>query len=190
MRFMVMHKHDKSTEAGARPSGEFIAKMGALIGDSIKDGTFKDGAGLGKSAQRTRVTFQHGERTVLDGPYAGSNELVDAYFQLTVKSRAEAVEFATKLGRIVGDVEIEVGKTTEAWDLGLAPEPPNAPLHFLVLQKATRDSEAGKKPNASTKSALDALKKEATAAGMLTSSGALTPKLCGQSPAVSPPASG
>lgn len=176
MRFMVMHKHDKSTEAGVMPSPEFIAAMGNLVGSSIQSGVFKDGAGLGKSEKRTRLTFKHGERTVLDGPYRGSdNELVDGYLQLTVASRAEAVEWASKLGRVLGDVEIEVGKTTEAWDLGLEPEPANAPQHWLVLQKATAASESGQPLPAEKRSAVSALHQEMRAAGVLTSAGRLTP---------------
>lgn len=176
MKFAVMHKHDKSTEAGQMPSQEFIQKMGALVGGMIQQGVFKDGAGLGKSANRTRVTFQSGSRTVLDGPYAGSNnELVASMLQLTVKTRAEAVEWASQLGKIYGDVEIEVGKTTEPWDLGVAPEPPNPPLHYLLLVKATKDSEAGKLPSATVSSAVDALKQKMRAAGVLTSEASLAP---------------
>ncbi len=176
MRFMVMHKHDKSTEAGGRPSPEFIGKMGALIGELIESGVFEDGAGLGRSATRTRLTFKGGERTLLEGPYAGSdNELVAAFQQITVTSRAEAVEWASRLGRVLGDAEIEVGKTTEEWDLGLAPEPPNAPQHYLVLQKATKASEAGEAPSAAVRDAVDRVQKEMADAGVLTSAAALTP---------------
>jgi hypothetical protein len=176
MRIMVMHKHDKTTEAGVLPKSDLIAQMGALIGGLAQSGVLKDGAGLGKSATRTRVTFKNGERTVLDGPFQGSNnELVSAFMQLTVKSRAEAVEWASKLGRILGDAELEVGKTTEEWDLGLVPEPPNAPLHYLLLQKATKDSEAGIAPSAKVRADVDKLKKEMADAGVLTSAATLTP---------------
>lgn len=176
MRFMVMHKHDKSTEAGVMPSPTFIAEMGKLVGELAERGVLKDGAGLGKSATRTRLTFKDGERTVLDGPYRGSdNELVAAFMQLTVTSRAEAVGWASKLGQILGDAEIEVGKTTEAWDLGLEPEPPNPPLHYLVLLKATPASEKGEAPNARVRAAVADLEREMTAAGVLTSSATLAP---------------
>lgn len=176
MRIMMMHKHDKTTEAGIFPKSDLIAQMGELIGGLAQSGVLKDGAGLGKSATRTRITFKHGERTVIDGPYKGSDhELVSSFMQLTVKSRAEAVEWASKLGRILGDAEIEVGKTTEDWDLGLVPEPPNAPLHYLLLQKATKDSEAGKAPSAKAKGDVDKLKKEMTDAGVLTSAATLAP---------------
>lgn len=180
MRFMVMHKHDKTTEAGVKPTLDFIAAMGGLVEEMIKKGVFKDGAGLGTSATRTRLTFRGGERTVLEGPYEGSgNELVAGYMQLKTASRAEAVEWASRLGRILGDVEIEVGKTTEAWDLGLAPEPPNPPFQCLVLVKATPESEAGKAPSAAVRTAIAELAKEMTAQGILMSSGTLTPSAKG-----------
>lgn len=181
MRFMVMHKHDKSTEAGVRPSMEFIQEMGGLVGEFIQNGVFKDGAGLGKTASRTRVTFKKGERHVVDGPFSKGtdNELIHSFFQLTTKNRAEAVEWASKLGRILGDCELEVGKTTEEWDLGLSPEPPNAPHHYLVLQKATPATEKGQAPSAAVSSAIEALKKESTAAGVLTSSAVLAPSARG-----------
>ena len=180
MRIMVMHKHDKSTEAGVKPSPALVEEMGKLVGGLVQSGVFKDGAGLGKSATRTRLTFKNGERTVLEGPYTGSdNELIGAFMQLTVKSRAEAVEWASKLGRVLGDVELEVGKTTEPWDLGLAPEPPNPPLHYLLLQKATKDSEAGKAPSATVRADVAKLKKEMSDAGVLTSAATLAPSARG-----------
>ncbi len=179
MLFMVMHKHDVSTERGTKPPPGFVEEMGQLVGGMLQSGVFKDGAGLGKSASRTRITFKGGERTVQDGPYGGSdNELVDAFLQITVTSRAEAVAWASKLGQILsgeGDVELEVGKTTEAWDLGLMPEPPNAPMHYLVLQKATPASEAGQAPSAAVRAQVSALKQEMTQAGVLTSSATLQP---------------
>jgi hypothetical protein len=181
MLIMMMHKHDKTTEAGALPKSDLIAQMGDLIGGLAQQGVLRDGAGLGKSATRTRITFKGGERTLLDGPYKGSdNELIASFMQLTVKSRAEAVEWASKLGRIYGDAEIEVGKTTEEWDLGLVPEPPNAPLHYLVLQKATKDSEAGKPVSAKIRGEVDALKKEMKDAGVLNSAATLTPSAQGK----------
>lgn len=182
MRFMVMHKHDVSTEQGKMPSGEFMQEMGGLIGDLLKNGVMKDGAGLGKSINRTRVTFKNGERTVVDGPFGGpagagnSNQLVTSFFQIKAKTRAEAVEWASKLGRALGgDVDIEVGKTTENWDLGFEPEPPNPPFNALLLVKADARSEAGQPLAKSAAAAVDALKREMTDAGVLTSAATLTP---------------
>jgi hypothetical protein len=88
MRFMVMHKNDKHTEAGERPSPELIAQMGAYIGEHAQKGQFVDGAGLGASATRTRLTFRGGEATVKHGPYAGVHELVSSILLLQVKQRS------------------------------------------------------------------------------------------------------
>jgi hypothetical protein len=168
MRYVLMHKQDKTHELGVMPKPEFIAAMGALVGGLAKSGALKDGGGLGKSVNRTRLTFRGGERTVLDGPFTGSdNELPATLFSVTTRSRKEAVEWASRLGRVLGDVEIEVGKTTEAWDLGLAPEPQDPPFNCLFLQKATPDSEAGKAPSPAIQSAIEDLEREMRDAGVL-----------------------
>jgi hypothetical protein len=184
MRFMVMHKHDwKTTETGTMPTRAFIDEMGGLIGGLLKSGAMKDGAGLGKSVNRTRLSFRNGERAVQEGPFQHgdrNDELVASYLQIETKSRAEAVAWASKLGRAFGDVEIEVGKTTEPWDLGVVPEPKDPPFHALVLVKASKDFEAGKAPSASVQSALAKVTKEMTDAGVLKTSGSLTPSAKGK----------
>ncbi len=176
MRFLAMHKQDPTHEAGAPVDPAFVTEMGEFIGTMIKAGTFLDGAGLGKSANRTRVTFLNGKRTVVDGPFGGSpNELVHAVYKMTARNRAAAVECACRMGEVLGNCEMEVGKTTEAWDLGLEPEPPNAPWNALILLKATRESEAGTAPTPAVRHALEALKKEWTTAGVLTGTVTLAP---------------
>lgn len=117
MRFLAMHKQDKTHAAGAPPDPAFVAEMGQFIGGMVQAGSFLDGAGLGKSVNRTRVTVKDGECTVQDGPFGGSaNELVHAVYKITARTRAEAVEWTSRLGRALGTCELEVGKTTEAWD--------------------------------------------------------------------------
>jgi hypothetical protein len=123
MRFMVMHKNDNHTEAGERPSPELIAQMGAYIGEHAQKGQFVDGAGLGASATRTRLTFRGGEATVKHGPYAGVHELVSSILLLQVKSRDEAIAWAERYGKVLGDGEVELGPLNEPWDLGLMPSP-------------------------------------------------------------------
>jgi hypothetical protein len=180
MKFLMMHKHDKTTESGKMPSGEFIAEMGAMVGGLLKEGVMKDGAGLGKTVNRSRVSVHGGGApAVQHGPYRGGDngkdELADTITMVTVKSRDEAVAWAEKAARVLGDAEFEVGKTTEASDLGLAPFDPNAPLHYLLIQKATRDSEAGKRPSGKVKADLDNLHKEMRAQGVLTNHVTLAP---------------
>src|SRR3954463_6938437 len=94
MRFIVMHKVDANMEAGGPPSQEIIRAMGELVQGSLKSGKFENGAGLHRSAQRVRVTFQNGGRTLTKGPYAGQNELIAACHMIKVKSMEHAIEQA------------------------------------------------------------------------------------------------
>lgn len=175
MKFMVMHKHDKNTEAGKMPSPEFIAAMGELVGGMAQSGQLLDGEGLGASKTRSRVTFKNGERTVRHGPFTGSHELPAGFAKITVRSRDEAIAAATQIGTAIGgDVELEVGKLHEAWDLGLGERPADAPERYLILYKATPAFEAGQAPN------LDAVLKKLREQGALTASATLAPSSRGK----------
>ena len=175
MKFMVMHRHDKNIEAGKRPSPEFIAAMGALVGGAVKEGKLVDGDGLGASKTRARVTFKNGERTVQHGPFEGESELPAGFVKVTVKSRDEAIAIATKVGQAIGcDVELEVGLLTEAWDLGFAEKSADAPERYLIVHKATAATEAGRVPN------LERVVKELSDQGVLTASATLTPSSKGK----------
>lgn len=155
MKFMVMHKHDQSTEAGKRPSPEFIQAMGALVGGMAQAGKLVDGDGLGATRTRSRLKVESGKQTVVHGPFTGSNELPAAFAKITVKSRDEAIEAATKIAHAIGgDLELEVSKLTEAWDLGLCEKPADAPERYLVIHKASPATEAGHVPD------LDGISKE------------------------------
>jgi hypothetical protein len=175
MRFMVMHKHDEYTEANVLPPPELMEKMGAYIGEHIQRGSFLGGEGLGASATRTRITFRDGQSTVKHGPYKGGNELPAAALMLTVKTREEAIGWAERYGKILGDGEVELGPVNEAWDLGLSAKPDDAPLRILMLQKADRASEAGDGLSSRQKADLTRLKTEMKKAGVLTLSQDLQP---------------
>jgi hypothetical protein len=166
MRFIMMHKHDSHTEAGELPPPELVAQMGELIGEYVRAGTFVDGAGLGASKTRTRLTFKHGRCTIKHGPYTGEHELPANLLVLRVKTRDEAIGWAERYGKILGDGELELGKINEPWDLGLVPEPEDAPLQFLLVDKADRDSE-GAGRSTQVKTALSRLETEMTKAGVL-----------------------
>jgi len=143
MRFMVMHKVDASMEAGGPPSQEIIQNMGDYVQKGIRSGVFKDGAGLHRSALRTRLVFHGGQRTVTAGPYPGGNELLASFAMIKATSMDHAIEIATRIAGVLGDVEIEIGPVVEPWDLGLIAKPPHAPQRFLLLRKADRAYEAG-----------------------------------------------
>jgi hypothetical protein len=174
MRFMIMHKHDPKTEAGIKPPPELIQQMGAFIGGHAKAGRLVDGAGLGATKTRTRLTFRGGKSTVKHGPYTGERELPSSALLLKVTNRDEGVRWAERYGAILGDGEVELGKVTEPWDLGLMPEPANPPLQLLLVDKADQATEAGGRAADKT-AALAALSAEMTAAGVLQRSVHLQP---------------
>jgi hypothetical protein len=167
MRVISMHEVDAAMEAGALPSQELIQGMGRLMGEMRRSGAFLDGAGLRPSATRVRLRFSGGERSVQRGPYAGTNELVAAVLQMTVKDMDEALDWASRYGRAAGDVELEVGPITEAWDLGVIPRPADPPLRCLLLQKADADREAGRPPAKAAAAALTKLLEEMRQVGVL-----------------------
>lgn len=166
MRFMIMHKNDPQTEAGQPPPMELVTKMGAFIGDHAKAGRLVDGAGLGASKTRTRLVFRDGHCTVKHGPYRGEHELPAATLLLKVKTREEAIGWAERYGKILGDGEIELGKVNEPWDIGLMPPPADPPLQILLIEKADAATEGGGR-SAAQKAALSRLKTEMTKAGVL-----------------------
>lgn len=191
MRIISMHKVDAAMEAGAMPSQELIQGMGRLIGEMNKSGVFVNGDGLRPSATRVRLRYQGGEHTQEKGPYAGRNELVSAITMLKVKDMDEALGWAQRYAQAVGDVELEIGPVTEAWDLGMMPRPAGAPLRCLLLHKADADSEAGKPLPKTAATALAKVTEEMRKAGVLLVSERLQPsrqgmriKVTGKKPVV------
>ena len=179
MRFMIMHKNDANTEAGLPPPLELVNRMGAFIGEYASTGRFIDGAGLGASKTRTRLVFRNGHCTARQGPYSGEHELPAATLLLKVRSREEAIGWAERYGKILGDGELELGKVNEPWDIGLMPAPENPPLQMLLIEKADQATEAGGR-SSQQKAALSRLKTEMTKAGVLVRSVGLQPSSKGK----------
>lgn len=174
MRFMIMHKNDPHTEAGEPPPMELVQKMGQFIGEYAQAGRFLDGAGLGASKTRTRLTFREGECTVKHGPYRGEHELPAATLLLKVRTREEAIGWAERYGEILGTGELELGKVNEPWDIGLMPPPEDPPLQVLMVDKADQASEAGAR-SPKQKDELTRLRAEMTEAGVLVGAYELQP---------------
>jgi len=174
MRFMIMHKNDPHTEAGLPPPKDIVEKMSAFVGEQAQAGRFLDGAGLAGSKTRTRLTFRDGRCTVKQGPYQGEHELPAATLKLKVRSREEAIGWAERYGKILGDCELEIGKVNEPWDIGLMPPPENPPLQVLLIEKADAATESGGRSR-EQKSAITRLKTEMTKAGVLVGSLQLKP---------------
>ncbi|HVK84269.1 MAG TPA: YciI family protein [Kofleriaceae bacterium] len=176
---MMMHKNDPHTEAGLPPPMELVEQMGAFIGELAQSGKFLDGAGLAGSAKRTQLVFRAGKATVTHGPYRGERELPAAVLQLKVKTREEAIGWAERYGKILGDGELELGKLNEPWDIGLMPAPEDPPLQLLLIDKADAATEAGGR-TPQQKAALTRLETEMTKAGVLVKSTKLQPSSKGK----------
>jgi hypothetical protein len=180
MLFMVMHKLTEDIEEG-RPSTRVVAEMGKFIGDAIAQGTFVNGAGLKRSAERVRLRRKAGQYEVTRGP-KGENELLAGFMHLKVKSMDEAIDWAKRIAEAEDrdDVELDVGPVVERWDLGLEPKPSGeVPLQVLVLRKADAASERGTRPSAAAASRMQALKSEMQKAGVLLVAEGLKPSAGG-----------
>ncbi len=123
MRVMVFVPGDKSSEAGVMPTADLIGEMMKYNEELVKAGVMLDGQGLTPTAKAKRVRFEGGKRTVIDGPFAESKELVAGYWIWQVKSIEEAVEWL-KRAPFDGGVEVTIRPIFEPEDFGneLTPE--------------------------------------------------------------------
>src|SRR3989442_5083606 len=96
MRFMMMVKANKDTEAGVMPEEKLIAAMGKYNEELSKAGVLLDLSGLQPSAKGARIKFSGGKRTVIDGPFTEAKELIAGYWLIQVKSKEEAIEWAKR----------------------------------------------------------------------------------------------
>jgi hypothetical protein len=179
MRVLMMHKNDANTEAGNPPPMDVVTRMGAFIGEHAKAGRFLDGAGLGGSKTRMRLIFRGGEYTVKHGPYRGERELPAALLVMKVATKEQAIGWAERYGKILGDCELELGKVHEPWDIGLMPVPENPPMQMLLVEKADAASEAGGR-TPQQKAAISRLKSEMAKAGVLVGAHVLAPSAQGK----------
>jgi len=126
MRFMVMVKATKESEAGVMPEEKLLADMGKFNEELVKAGIMLAGEGLQPSSKGARVRFSGDKRTVIDGPFAETKELVAGFWLWQVKSKEEAIEWVKRCPNPFpgGDSEIEIRQIFEAEDFGaeLTPE--------------------------------------------------------------------
>ena len=119
MRVMVLLKADKTTEAGAMPTEKMLADMGAYNEELVKAGIMRAGEGLKPSSQGARVKFSGTSRTVLDGPFPETKELIAGFWLWEVKSLDEAIEWVKRCPNpLEGEAEIEIRPVYEAEDFG------------------------------------------------------------------------
>jgi hypothetical protein len=124
MRFMVMVKADKNSEAGVMPDEKLLTAMGRFNEELAKAGVLLAGEGLQPSSKGARVRFSGAKRTVIDGPFAETKELVAGFWLWQVKSREEAIEWVKRCPNpMMGDSEIEIRQVFEPEDFGAALTP-------------------------------------------------------------------
>jgi len=120
MRFMIIVKATKETEAGVLPEETLIADMATYHEQLAKAGVLLDASGLQPSSKGARIKYSGGKRTVTDGPVTEAKELIAGYTLIQVKSREEAMEWAKRFPSPMGDKdgEIEIRQLFELDDLG------------------------------------------------------------------------
>lgn len=144
MRFMMLLKADKRTEAGELPSRQDLEAMGKYNEELMKAGVLLDGAGLQPSSKGARVTFQNGQAQVTDGPFAETKELIAGYWMIQVKSKDEAIEWAKRVpfaqlpsdGRVA---EIELRQMFEITDF------PDVPTEVAEMERSFNAGRSGRK---------------------------------------------
>ena len=140
MRFMMIVKADKRSEAGVLPTRNDLETMGKYNEQLIKAGILVDAAGLQPSSKGARVVFQGGKPQVIDGPFAETKELIAGYWLINVKSKEEAIEWARKVpfAQLPNDgraPEIEVRQMFETSDF------PDAPPEVVKMEESFKSQK-------------------------------------------------
>src|SRR5215471_6895035 len=119
MRFMIIVKATKDSEAGVMPSEQLLSEMGKFNEELAKAGVLLAAEGLQASSKGARVRFSGKKRTVIDGPFAETKELIAGYWLWKVKSKEEAIEWVKRCPNpMPGESEIEIRQVFEAEDFG------------------------------------------------------------------------
>lgn len=143
MRFMMQVRADKRTEAGEMPSWELIAAMGKYNEEMVKAGVMLAGDGLQPSSKGARVTFAGGKPKVTQGPFPDPKELIAGFWMIEVKSKEEAIDWATRVPFKDGEV-IELRQVFETSDFPAEILPPEEAAREdalrEILQKKARKS--------------------------------------------------
>jgi hypothetical protein len=119
MRFMVMVRATRDSEAGVMPDEKLLAEMGKFNDELVKAGIMLAGEGLQPSSKGARVRFSGSKRSVIDGPFAETKELIAGFWIWQVKSKEEAIEWAKRCPNpFRGESELEIRQVFEAEDFG------------------------------------------------------------------------
>jgi hypothetical protein len=141
MRFMVIVKADKASEAGELPSEKLLAEMGKYNEELAKAGVLLAGEGLQPSSKGARVRFSGAKRTVIDGPFSETKELIAGFWLIQVKSKAEAIEWVKRCPNPMPgqESEIEIRQVFEQEDFGAEFTPELREQENRVAAQAARN---------------------------------------------------
>jgi hypothetical protein len=143
MRVMVLIKADETSESGAMPDEALLTAMGAFNEELVKAGVMLAGEGLHPSSKGARVKFSGEKRTVIDGPFAETKELIAGYWLWRVESLDEAIEWVKRCPNPLGvEAEIEIRPVFEAEDFGDAFTP-----ELRAQEERLRDQLAAAQPS-------------------------------------------
>ena len=143
MRFMILRKADKKTEAGIMPSQALLAAMGKYMEEMSKAGVLLAGEGLQPTSKGARVRFARGKAIVTDGPFAESKEVLAGFCMIQVASREEAIDWVKRWPSLDGDgeVELEIRQIFEAEDFGAEFTPEMREAEDGMRQQAAAQSQ-------------------------------------------------
>jgi len=139
MRFMIIVKADKNSEAGVLPDQKILSQMGKFNEQLVKAGVMLAGEGLHPSSKGARMRFSGTKRTVIDGPFTESKELIAGFWLWQVKSKDEAIEWL-KRAPFDGGTEVEIRQVFEADDFGPALTPELRAQEERVRAQAARQA--------------------------------------------------
>jgi len=193
MRFMMLVKAGKDSEAGVLPDEKILSEMGRYNEELAKAGALLAAEGLQASSKGVRVRYSNGKFKVVDGPFTETKELVAGFWLIQAKSKDEAVEWARRVPFQEGEVEIRPLFELEDFPVGAAEEPAgwrekeeqfrDAPpparrpgtIRFIGLLKADEDTEAGVLPDEKVLASMGAFMEEGIEAGVILSGEGLQP---------------
>ncbi|WP_338864510.1 YciI family protein [Myxococcus stipitatus] len=140
MRFMVMVKATKDSEAGTMPEQSLLEAMGKYNEELVKAGVLLAGEGLHPSSRGVRVRFNGAGRTVIDGPFAETKELIAGFWLFQVKSLEECIEWVKRCPNpMLGESEIEIRKVFDPEDFGAALTPELKAQEENLRKQATKN---------------------------------------------------
>lgn len=113
MKFLLVHRIDESRPDAYAPDAQVVTGVGQLLGEMTKAGVLLAADGVRHSSTGARVRASGGRRTVVDGPFTEAKEVIGGFAMLQVRSKAEAVEWASRFADVLGEVEVEVREVAD-----------------------------------------------------------------------------